>query len=155
MDLILWRHAEAEPGDPGTPDAARALTAKGRKQAARMGEWLDRALPGSCRVLSSPAVRTVQTVQALERKFKTHVSLAPGASAAAILEAARWPNAGDPVLVVGHQPALGQVASFLLAGVEQDWPLRKGAILWIAQKDTGAGLVPYIRAALGPDMTGR
>ena len=36
MDLILWRHAEAEPGEP---DLGRRLTAKGHKQAERMGEW--------------------------------------------------------------------------------------------------------------------
>ena len=37
MDLILWRHAEAEEGDN---DLARELTPKGEKQAARVAEWL-------------------------------------------------------------------------------------------------------------------
>lgn len=155
MELILWRHAEAEPGGPDLPDEARALTSKGRKQAARMGEWLDRHLPDSCRVFSSPAVRTVQTVQALGRKFKTHVSLAPDASAASVLEAAQWPQAAGAVLVVGHQPTLGQVASLLLAGEEQDWLLRKGAVLWVAQKQVDGQTVPYIKAALAADMAGK
>lgn len=155
MELILWRHAEAEPGGPDLPDHARTLTAKGRKQAARMGEWLDRQLPDSCRVLASPAARTVQTVEALGRKFRTHVSLAPDASAESVLEAAQWPNAQSAVLVVGHQPTLGQVASLLLAGEEQDWLLRKGAVLWIAQKQIGEQSIPYIRAALTADMAGK
>src|SRR3954452_13252336 len=54
MDLILWRHAEAEPGEP---DLGRRLTPKGLKQAARMAEWLDARLPDTCKILSSPAER--------------------------------------------------------------------------------------------------
>ena len=58
MELILWRHAEAEMGEP---DEGRALTAKGHKQAWKMAEWLDHNLPNSCKILVSPATRTVQT----------------------------------------------------------------------------------------------
>ena len=50
MDLILWRHAEAEEATDGMEDLARALTPKGEKQAARMGAWLDRQLPRLQRV---------------------------------------------------------------------------------------------------------
>ena len=38
MDLILWRHCEAEPGEP---DLGRRLTSKGLKQGERMAQWLD------------------------------------------------------------------------------------------------------------------
>ena len=86
MDLILWRHAEAEVGPEGDPEAdsdlARALTARGEKQAARMASWLDRQLPGSARILVSPARRCEQTALALGRKFKIRDELAPGASPA-------------------------------------------------------------------------
>ena len=58
MDLILWRHAEAE---PGVPDLERALTVKGQKQARRMGEWLASQLSENCRILVSPALRTLRT----------------------------------------------------------------------------------------------
>ncbi|MEZ5719744.1 MAG: histidine phosphatase family protein, partial [Burkholderiaceae bacterium] len=54
MDLILWRHAEAEVGTEHMNDLARPLTARGEKQAARMAAWLDRQLPDGLRVLSSP-----------------------------------------------------------------------------------------------------
>src|SRR5687767_291721 len=57
MDLILWRHAEAEDGLPGAPDAGRELTARGRRQAMKMAGWLDRNLPSGCRILCSPARR--------------------------------------------------------------------------------------------------
>ncbi|HYD62384.1 MAG TPA: histidine phosphatase family protein [Noviherbaspirillum sp.] len=155
MELILWRHAEAEPGGPGQPDEARELTEKGRKQARRMGEWLNRNLPDDCRILCSPAVRTLQTVEALGRKFKTSRALAPDAGARDILGAADWPDSDSPVLVVGHQPALGHVASLLIAGLEEAWHLRKGSICWIASKDDDNGEFPYLRVVLGADLAGK
>ena len=60
MDLILWRHCEAE---PGAPDMGRRLTPKGLKQAARMAPFLERHLPDTCRILVSPADRAQQTAQ--------------------------------------------------------------------------------------------
>eukprot|EP01030_Chromulinospumella_sphaerica_P020859 gene20859-20783_t len=50
-------------------DLERALTGKGQKQARRMGQWLDAQLPDSCKVLVSPAIRTLQTADALGRKY--------------------------------------------------------------------------------------
>ncbi|MEO7547467.1 MAG: histidine phosphatase family protein, partial [Ramlibacter sp.] len=40
MDLILWRHAEAEDAPEGGDDLDRALTSRGEKQAARVAAWL-------------------------------------------------------------------------------------------------------------------
>ena len=77
MDLILWRHAEAEEAADGMDDVARALTPRGEKQAERMGAWLDRQLPQGLRVFASPARRTEQTAQALGRKFKLRAALLP------------------------------------------------------------------------------
>ncbi|HYD96365.1 MAG TPA: histidine phosphatase family protein [Noviherbaspirillum sp.] len=153
MELILWRHAEAEPRSPDKPDEARALTEKGQKQARRMADWLAGSLPDDCRILCSPAVRTVQTAEALGRNFKTTGALAHDASAADILQAAGWPDQAEPVLVVGHQPTLGHVVSLLIAGRQQDWHLRKGSICWIASKgDSGQ---PYLKAVLGADLAGK
>src|ERR1700730_15305587 len=118
MDVILWRHAEAEPGEP---DLGRRLTAKGIKQAERMATWLDSHLPDTCRILVSPADRAQQTALALKRKFKTVQELQRAASAADVLVAANWPDSREPVLIVGHQPTLGAVASFLLSGEEAYW----------------------------------
>jgi phosphohistidine phosphatase len=149
MDLILWRHAEAEPGEP---DHGRRLTAKGLKQAERMGSWLDRHLPDACRVLVSPADRAQQTALALKRKFRTVDDLAPGASVSAVLAAAGWPDARDPVLIVGHQPTLGMVAAFLLSGDDAPWAVRKGAIWWLSNRARGGGPEVALRVALGPDL---
>ena len=149
MDLILWRHAEAESGEP---DMERRLTAKGIKQASRMATWLERHLPDSCRILVSPARRTQQTASALGRKFRTVADLAPGTSVAAVLAAANWPDAREPVLIVGHQPTLGEVASLLLAGAEAGWSIRKGGVWWLSDRDRDGSASVVLRVAIGPEF---
>ena len=149
MDLILWRHAEAEPGEP---DFGRQLTSKGLKQAERMGGWLDHHLPDSARILVSPAERAQQTARALKRKFRTVEDLAPGASVAAVLVAAKWPDSRDPVVVIGHQPTLGAVASFLLSGEEANWAVKKGAAWWLSNRDRSGHAAVGLRVAIGPDF---
>lgn len=134
MDLILWRHAEAEEGPDGTDDLARALTARGEKQAARMAAWLDRQLPEGLRVLASPARRTEQTASALGRKFKMRAELLPGASPQDLLELAQWPRSRGAVLIVGHQPVLGQTISQLLGMQAPECAVRKGSVWWLRQR---------------------
>jgi phosphohistidine phosphatase len=149
MDLILWRHAEAQMGEP---DLQRALTPKGQKQARRMADWLTSQLPERCKILVSPSLRTVQTAAALGRKYKVMDELAPGASAEALLAAANWPDAKEAVLIVGHQPSLGQVAALLLTGQTLDWNIKKANVWWFVQRepDDPAGVV--LKAVMGPEL---
>lgn len=149
MELILWRHAEAESGDP---DETRPLTAKGHKQAAKMAAWLDRNLPNRCRIFVSPAKRTLQTAEALGRKFKVDTGIGPDASAEMILRLAQWPDAREPVLIVGHQPALGQVAGLLIAGSAQSWSIRKANVWWITRKEIDGTARNYVRAVAAPEL---
>jgi phosphohistidine phosphatase len=135
MDLILWRHAEAVVEKEGQDDLGRALTAKGERQAQRMAEWLNQRIAHSTRILVSPAVRCQQTAAALSRGFKTVASIAPDAPPEAVLRAARWPEATEPVLVIGHQPTLGLVAAQLLCGAPQPWAIKKGAVWWLRSRD--------------------
>ncbi len=149
MDLILWRHAEAEPGEP---DLGRRLTSKGLKQAERMAEWLEHRLPETTRIIVSPADRTQQTALALGRRFRTSDDVAPGASAASVLAAAGWPDAREPVLVVGHQPTQGEVAAFLMAGEEAAWSIRKGAVWWFSNRTRLGQPGVLLKVAIGPDL---
>ena len=149
MDLILWRHAEAEAGEP---DLGRRLTAKGQKQAERVAVWLEGRLPDSCRILSSPADRAQQTALALKRKFKVVPELAPGAAVAAVLAAAGWPDSREPVLIVGHQPTLGQVAAFLLSGEDVSWSVRKSAVWWLTNRMRDEGNAVVLKVVIGPDF---
>lgn len=152
MDLILWRHAEAHLLREGQDDLQRALTAKGERQAQRMAEWLNQRLAQSTRVLVSPALRTQQTATALQRSFKTVAALAPDGTPEGLLAAARWPDASEPVLVIGHQPTLGFVAARLLAGESQYWSIRKAALWWFRHRQRDGGAQVVLQAVQGPDL---
>jgi phosphohistidine phosphatase len=149
MDLILWRHAEAE---DGAPDKARALTAKGKHQANTVADWLKARLPKDARVISSPAKRCRQTAAALTEEFEEMAAVGVGASARTVLSAAVWPDAGGAVVVVGHQPTLGQIASLLLSGQEADWSIKKGALWWFSHRGRGARGEIVLKAVLPPDL---
>lgn len=148
MDLLLWRHVDAA---DTTPDMARELSEQGRQQASRMADWLNPRLPPDIRILVSPAVRTVQTAQALGREYDVVSALAPGASAAEVLAAAGWPNSAYPVLIVGHQPTLGQVAMQVLTGQAGDTALKKGGLWWFQSRERMGQLQGVLRAVAGPD----
>jgi phosphohistidine phosphatase len=139
MDLILWRHADAE---DGSPDLARRLTPKGHEQAARVAAWLRAHLPARYRLRVSPAARAQQTAQALRQDFETVSELAPGATVEAILKAAT--SEGTTVLV-GHQPDLGAAIAYLLCCEERDWSVAKGALWWIVDRSA-------VRAVISPDL---
>jgi phosphohistidine phosphatase len=152
MDLILWRHAEALEMREVQDDLDRALTSKGERQAQRMAGWLNRQLPSSARVLASPARRAQQTASALERKFKTLPALAPDGTVEGLLHAVRWPDAGEPVLVVGHQPTLGLAAAYLLTGQALPWTVRKGAVWWLRAREREGELQVLLHAMLAPEI---
>lgn len=149
MDLILWRHADAE---EGFPDEARKLTDKGEKQAARMAAWLGPRLPREVGILASPAKRAQQTAAALGREFETSAEVGPGASAPSLLAAAGWPDAGGTVIVVGHQPTLGRAAALLLSGAEADWSVKKGGIWWFSNRVRPDEPQTVLRAVMAPEL---
>ena len=138
MDLVLWRHAEAQDPLDGQEDMSRALTGRGEKQAARMAHWLDRQLPEGARVLVSPARRCEQTAQALDRKYKIRPELAIGGTVEQLLEAAQWPNGKATVLIVGHQPVLGQAIARLLGLSASECVVKRGAVWWLRNRERGA-----------------
>lgn len=134
MDLIFWRHAEAfEPLD-GQDDLSRTLTPKGEKQALRMSQWLDRQLPEGVRIISSPAVRCEQTVKPLGRKVKYKSEILPNATLDDLLVTSGWPDSKMSVLIVGHQPVLGQAIAYLLGLPNGECSVRKGAIWWLRSR---------------------
>lgn len=149
MDLILWRHAEAE---DGFPDEGRKLTEKGEKQAAKMAEWLKAHLPEGARILVSPTTRTRQTAAALTRDGVIVKEVGPGASVAALLGAAGWPDAKGAAVVVGHQPALGRVAAYLLANSQESWNIKKGAVWWFSNRTRLDEPQTILKAVMSPEF---
>ena len=147
MDLLLWRHAEAE---DGFPDLKRKLTARGEKQAAQMAEWLKKHAPKNLRILVSPAVRCQQTAKALGLPFETDKRISTEGNAANLLAAVGWPavTRDGAVLVVGHQPTLGQTAALLLSGTEDNWTLKKGAVWWFNNRTRQGDSQTALRAMM-------
>lgn len=152
MDLLLWRHAEAE---DGIPDLKRKLTARGEKQAAQMAEWLKKHAPKNLRILVSPATRCQQTAKALGLPFETDKRLGTEGHAANLLAAVGWPEGGKggAVLVVGHQPTLGQTAALLLAGAEDNWTIKKGAVWWFSNRTRNGETQTVLRTVLPAEQT--
>jgi len=146
MELILWRHADAE---DGVPDEARQLTAKGRRQSKKMAAWLAGRLPGDYRVICSPAARARETAAALTANPQIDKALSTAATPQGVLKAAGWPGAGGTVVIVGHQPTLGAAAALALTGEASAWSLKKGAIWWLAC-DNGSAV--EVRAMLAPGI---
>lgn len=138
MDLILWRHAEAIEPEAGQADMTRPLTRRGEKQAVKMAAWLDRQMPDTTRIWVSPSRRTEQTAAALERKFKVTDALAPQATVEQLLELAQWPLANGCVLMIGHQPTLGQALSQLLGFSAGECAVKKGAVWWVRHREREA-----------------
>lgn len=152
MNLILWRHAEAHDLRADGDDLERRLTPRGEKQAKRMAQWLDRQLPEATRILVSPARRTEQTALALGRKFKLCEQLAPGGTVAQLLEAAQWPHDKATVLVVGHQPTLGQTIAQLLGLSSTGCAVKRGAVWWLRSREREAHPQTVVVTVQSPDV---
>ncbi|MCF8197191.1 MAG: histidine phosphatase family protein [Sulfuritalea sp.] len=150
MDLILWRHADAKDAAGPIADADRELTGRGKHQAGEMAEWLRHQPLRSVAVLSSPAKRAVQTAETLRLPIKIKPQLGVGASVADLLGAADWPDHPGAIVLVSHQPALGRLASLLLAGTEADWTIKKGGIWWFTNRVRHDETQTILRAVRNP-----
>ena len=142
--IILWRHAQAEDlfdgDDMVQSDMQRALTQKGQRQAADMATWLKPRLPKATLLQCSPALRAFQTAEALQdvnKSCKINISqaLKPGVSLNTVLACIAQINSCDSLVLVGHQPWLGQLAAHLL-GISaaeriKELHIKKGAIWWL------------------------
>ncbi len=151
MDLILWRHAEAQDLEDDGDDMKRPLTARGEKQAVRVANWLDRQLPETARILCSPARRCEQTVLALGRKYKIREELGPHAVVADLLALAQWPSARQAVVLVGHQPALGEAIAQLLGYKQANCQVRKGSVWWLRTRERDGHAQTVLAAVQSPD----
>lgn len=157
MELILWRHADAgEPIEEPEHDAARRLTARGQKQAQRVAGWLSARLPERYLLLCSPAQRALETARALGERVRVDERLAPGARATDVLGVVGWPlqreGRSRVVVVVGHQPWLGEAAALALAGTALGWSLKKGGLFWLVARADPSDRPVVLRAAIGPDL---
>ena len=153
MELILWRHADAEDA-LGRPDTERPLTKKGRKQAERMADWLRTRIDAEWCILVSPARRALETVEPLKMAFDVEEGVGLSANAQTVLRAADWPRSKKNMLVVGHQPTLGETAARLIGGEEGGVSIKKGAVWWFATRERDGETETVLKAVMSPDQLG-
>lgn len=149
LNLLLWRHADAA---EGSPDIERPLTARGHKQAQRMAVWLGMHGPEDLRVIVSPARRTRETVEAWDHSYTSSDDVGLDATPESILAAAGWPASGGSVLIVGHQPTLGQVASRLLRDEDSAMSFKKGALWWFQLRERNGEMQTVLRTVINADL---
>jgi len=116
MIVFLLRHADAVPGEP---DALRALSAQGRRQAARVGRALDQEVWSLVAAIEhSPLVRSQATAQGLKAAAKVRQPLRelPGLEPEADPRATAVHLARSRAsrFLVGHNPHLAALVGLLL-----------------------------------------
>lgn len=121
-ELILLRHAEAEPPEKGTEDRFRKLTAHGRNEARAAGEWLAEHGIEYDRILCSPAERTRETAAlALGQVEPTYVDAIYDATPGDLYELLDQQANVERVVLVGHNPGIEQLVAFLVDGRSEDY----------------------------------
>ena len=149
MRIFLVRHGEADAEAPeGLGDEARALTAKARANTtAHFAALAERIGPVSL-VLTSPLVRTVQTAQMLaaalkyEGSLKVHRCLLPDMPVGAVTPVLDE-HLGENIVLVGHQPSMGALATHLLGMQSFPKQVSPGTVIAIERPDpTEAGVAP-------------
>ena len=151
MDLILWRHAEAE---EGSDDMQRALTRRGQKQASAMATWLRKQLPDDFALLASEALRSQQTAALFAKSYEVMPALNPDASVEQVLAAIDWPRSGKTIVLVGHQPYIGRLAATLMSEQPLLWSVKKGAIWWLSHRERHGIEQVRLKAMMTPAMLG-
>ncbi|MFH2033729.1 MAG: phosphohistidine phosphatase SixA [Candidatus Margulisiibacteriota bacterium] len=136
MKLFLMRHDDAEAKQPGKTDADRKLTDKGEKHTAEQAKRLVELRISFDLILSSPYVRACQTASIVARELglvdaaAKEESLSSGCTPEDIMELASSYNNLDSLLLVGHEPDLGQAVMAILE-LKEPYAFMKGQIVGI------------------------
>jgi phosphohistidine phosphatase len=128
MQLLVIRHAIAEDKEAfaktGRPDAERPLTKHGRKVMARVAKGLRRQVKSIDVLAASPLVRAAQTAAIVAKEYgetfvDTVPALAPDSPPAAFATWLRTQRDAEVVAVVGHEPHLGMLVTWLMTGARE------------------------------------
>jgi phosphohistidine phosphatase len=147
-ELILLRHAHAEPAAPGQADLDRPLSAEGLAEAEAAGRWLaqNRLVPDT--VLCSPSRRTRETLEAVlgaigyvdQRIEPVMYEATPGT----LIALADTHGQSERLMLVGHNPAFEQLAALLHSGQSGDYRGMPPAGIAVLTIPVGAALEPGV-----------
>lgn len=135
MQIYLLRHGAAEEGGSSGNDGDRALTDDGRRKLRQVLENASAAGVNPTLILSSPLKRAIQTAEIARDVlgYKNNIlrtkALAPGSSVGDVWDEIRVHPDEASLMLVGHNPQLGELAAYLLGSPDMDIDFKKGAIL--------------------------
>jgi phosphohistidine phosphatase len=148
MKLLVIRHAIAQERDvfskSGKPDDLRPLTPKGRRRMARTAAGLRRLVPRIDVLVSSPLVRAQQTATVVAEEYgiptgEATAVLAPGATMESFASWAAAQKGNEVIAVVGHEPHLSSLVTWLVSGLEDSrLELKKGGVCLLEFADAPA-----------------
>jgi phosphohistidine phosphatase len=162
LELLLLRHGIAEERGAAIPDAARALTARGRARSRAVLQRLAQHDLRAVRLLSSPLRRARETAElalsaGLAPSLELAEALAPGGEALAALpawlESLEAPAGALPrLLLVGHEPDLSNLAARLIGAPPGSLELRKAGLAVLRLPRSAAPGQATLRLLLSPRL---
>lgn len=156
--LLIMRHGEAA---PGRPDPERVLTARGRREVARMGDWLagrDDLPAAHLRLLASPYVRARQTAELVAESLGCKVEilsiLTPDDPPAAVVDWLLEQAGQGPLMLVSHMPLVGALAGLLVEGRSDRGPgFPPAGLAELDAEAPAAGCARLVRFTTPADLT--
>lgn len=151
MNLLLWRHADAKALND---DLARQLTTKGKEQARKMAQWINTYFYQDYSCWVSQAKRTQQTASYLTENMIINRKLNPGTNVQKIIDELVKLKHHTNLILVGHQPWIGQLALFLISGFYPNryFSFKKANIWWLENKDGFVSTPFHLKAVLSPTL---
>jgi phosphohistidine phosphatase len=143
MDLYFLRHGDAEPASAATPDPARRLTERGRRETHAVAEALHRAGLRPEAILTSPLARARETGEILQEVFgvsaRTDERLDSGCGLGAI-QAVMSERSEQRVLFVGHEPDLSTIVGRLIGSARVQMRKSGSAHVQAERVEPGQGI---------------
>ena len=154
------RHGEANPvGGAIARDADRVLTERGREEVRLMAEVLARLEPDLERIVTSPLARAVESGRIVAGAFpmppplEQSETLAPGFRRTALLKHLEAYGNDTHILLVGHQPDLGELIGWLIAEIPQAGiALGTASLAVLTLRRVALDGEPTLRALLTPAL---
>jgi phosphohistidine phosphatase len=135
--IILLRHAHAEPPTEDQTDESRPLTEGGISEAIAAAEWLNSHGAEPDVLLCSPSTRTQETAKRVVHGLGSELSIMLDpriyeATPAALIQVLEEQSEADCILLVGHNPGLETLVALLTDGAsDQGRGMPPGAIAWL------------------------
>jgi phosphohistidine phosphatase len=159
MFVYVLRHGIADDAKPGEPDSSRALTAEGRKKLASVLDRAKKAGIAPAVILTSPYLRAKQTARMAAQAFSCEGSvietsaLVPSGSPELVWDEISEYRSEEQLMVVGHEPLLGELVSYLLDSPSLRIDMRKAALVTISLESLRGGPRGVLQWMITPKLS--